>query len=171
MPNAREGGRRERRGWRPGRRGKTLEEIVLGSTGIVFNQAAQIWNHTFYWNGLKPNPQGAANPPTGAVKALIDRDFGSFEKFQEQFTAAGGATLHPRPPPCRLPSEVAPPRGCGWRSPTHPGAVARPRGIALHSPLLLPGRPRRRALGTSAPAGRGWCAATAGEGQTSAACV
>jgi Fe-Mn family superoxide dismutase len=56
-------------------------------TGVMFNQAAQIWNHTFYWNGLRPNPEAKANPPTGAIKGLIERDFGSFEKFQEQFTA------------------------------------------------------------------------------------
>jgi len=68
-------------------RGKSLEEIVLGSTGIVFNQAAQIWNHTFYWEGLRPNPEGRPNPPTGPVAALIDRDFGSAAAFQEQFTA------------------------------------------------------------------------------------
>jgi Fe-Mn family superoxide dismutase len=68
-------------------RGKSLEEIVLGSTGIVFNQAAQIWNHTFYWEGLRPNPEGRPNPPTGPVAALIDRDFGSTAAFQEQFTA------------------------------------------------------------------------------------
>lgn len=56
-------------------------------TGVMFNQAAQIWNHTFYWNGLRPNPETKANLPAGAVKGLIERDFGSFEKFQEQFTA------------------------------------------------------------------------------------
>lgn len=75
----------------PGGRDKTLEQIVLGSTGIVFNQAAQIWNHTFYWNGLRPNPSGQANPPTGPVKALIERDFGSVAAFQEQFTNTRGA--------------------------------------------------------------------------------
>eukprot|EP00667_Euglena_gracilis_P011253 EG_transcript_11490 len=69
-------------------RGKTLEELVLATTGPMFNQAAQIWNHTFYWNGLRPNPEGRPNPAGGAVAALIERDFGSFAAFQEQFTAA-----------------------------------------------------------------------------------
>ena len=65
---------------------KTLEEIVIGTTGVMFNQAAQIWNHNFYWECLKPNPDSEANPPTGAIKDLIDRDFGSFDAFKEQFT-------------------------------------------------------------------------------------
>ena len=67
---------------------KTLEEIVIGTTGVMFNQAAQIWNHNFYWECLKPNPDSEANPPTGAIKDLIDRDFGSFDAFNEQFTTA-----------------------------------------------------------------------------------
>eukprot|EP00667_Euglena_gracilis_P004068 EG_transcript_4083 len=69
-------------------RGKSVEELVLGTQGALFNQAAQIWNHDFYWRCLRANPSGAPNPPTGAVKDLIDRDFGSFEQLQAQFTAA-----------------------------------------------------------------------------------
>jgi Fe-Mn family superoxide dismutase len=65
--------------------GKTLEEIILGSEGGVFNNAAQVWNHTFYWNSLKPGGGGA---PTGDLAAAIDRDFGSLDKFKELFTAA-----------------------------------------------------------------------------------
>jgi len=64
---------------------KSLEEIILSSDGGVFNNAAQIWNHTFYWNSMKPNGGGA---PTGDLAAAIDRDFGSFDKFKEEFTAA-----------------------------------------------------------------------------------
>lgn len=64
---------------------KSLEEIALSSEGPVFNNAAQIWNHTFYWNSMKPNGGGR---PTGALLEAIDRDFGSFEKFAEAFTAA-----------------------------------------------------------------------------------
>jgi Fe-Mn family superoxide dismutase len=63
--------------------GKTLEEIIKTSTGGVFNNAAQIWNHTFYWNCLAPN---AGGQPTGAVAAEIDAAFGSFEEFKAQFT-------------------------------------------------------------------------------------
>ncbi|MDO3387088.1 superoxide dismutase [Fe] [Gilvimarinus sp. SDUM040013] len=65
--------------------GKTLEEVVKTSSGGVFNNAAQIWNHTFYWNCLSPNGGGAA---TGDVAAAIDAAFGSFDKFKEEFTAS-----------------------------------------------------------------------------------
>ena len=51
---------------------KSLEEIIMSSDGGVFNNAAQIWNHTFYWNSMKPNGGGA---PTGDLAAAIDRDF------------------------------------------------------------------------------------------------
>ena len=64
---------------------KSLEEIILSSDGGVFNNAAQIWNHTFYWHSMKPGGGGA---PTGDLAAAIDRDFGSFDKFKEEFTAA-----------------------------------------------------------------------------------
>jgi Fe-Mn family superoxide dismutase len=64
---------------------KSLEEVILSSDGGVFNNAAQIWNHTFYWHCMKPNGGGE---PTGAVKAAIERDFGSFAKFKEEFTNA-----------------------------------------------------------------------------------
>lgn len=59
--------------------GKSLEEIVKTSTGGIFNNAAQIWNHTFYWNCLSPNGGGA---PTGALADAINAKWGSFEKFQ-----------------------------------------------------------------------------------------
>lgn len=67
---------------------KSLEEIIMGSevgTG-VFNNAAQVWNHTFYWSSMKPNGGGQ---PTGDLLAAINRDFGSFEKFKEEFANAG----------------------------------------------------------------------------------
>ncbi|MBK7973019.1 MAG: superoxide dismutase [Deltaproteobacteria bacterium] len=64
---------------------KSLEEIILSSDGGVFNNAAQIWNHTFYWNSMKPNGGGA---PTGELATAIDRDFGSLDKLKEEFTAA-----------------------------------------------------------------------------------
>lgn len=68
---------------------KSLEEIVRTSEGGVFNNAAQVWNHTFYWNSL--SPQGGGEP-TGAIKEAIDKNFGSFAEFQEKFTQAA-ATL------------------------------------------------------------------------------
>lgn len=64
---------------------KSLEEIVKTSTGGIFNNAAQIWNHTFYWNCLAPNAGGAA---TGDIAADIDAAFGSFDAFKAQFTDA-----------------------------------------------------------------------------------
>ncbi|AWB67579.1 superoxide dismutase [Fe] [Saccharobesus litoralis] len=61
---------------------KSLEEIIKSSEGGLFNNAAQIWNHTFYWNCLSPNGGGE---PTGAVADAINAAFGSFEEFQKQF--------------------------------------------------------------------------------------
>jgi Fe-Mn family superoxide dismutase len=52
----------------------------------IFNNAAQVWNHSFYWQGMKPNGGGQ---PSGALAARIDADFGSFDAFKEQFKAAG----------------------------------------------------------------------------------
>lgn len=63
--------------------GKDLEEIVKTSTGGVFNNAAQIWNHTFYWNGFAKN---AGGKPEGVLLEKIEENFGSFEKFVEDFT-------------------------------------------------------------------------------------
>ena len=61
----------------------SLEDIVRGSSGGVFNNAAQVWNHTFYWHCLSPNGGGA---PGGELAKAIDAAFGSFEKFKEQFS-------------------------------------------------------------------------------------
>ncbi|MCB1696065.1 MAG: superoxide dismutase [Fe] [Halioglobus sp.] len=63
--------------------GKSLEEVVRASQGPVFNNAAQVWNHTFYWNCLSPNGGGEAK---GAAARAIDSAFGSFAAFKEQFT-------------------------------------------------------------------------------------
>lgn len=60
---------------------KSLEEIVKTSTGPVFNNAAQIWNHTFYWNSMSPNGGGE---PTGAIAEAINASFGSFEAMKEK---------------------------------------------------------------------------------------
>jgi len=64
---------------------KPLEAIITSAEGPLFNNAAQIWNHTFYWNGLKKD--GGA--PKGAVMEAIGRDFGAYEKFVEEFSNAG----------------------------------------------------------------------------------
>jgi superoxide dismutase, Fe-Mn family len=63
----------------------TLEEIVKKATGGVFNNAAQIWNHSFYWNCLSPKGGGE---PTGSVLESINKAFGSFAQFKEKFTNA-----------------------------------------------------------------------------------
>ena len=68
----------------------SLEDIIKKSAGNpdmagVFNNAAQIWNHTFYWNSLKPNGGGK---PTGAIAAAIDKDLGGYDKFKADFAAA-----------------------------------------------------------------------------------
>jgi len=63
--------------------GKSLEEVVKASSGGVFNNAAQIWNHSFYWNCLSPNGGGAAS---GAVADAIKAAFGSFDEFKAKFT-------------------------------------------------------------------------------------
>lgn len=60
-----------------------LETIIKNSEGGVFNNAAQVWNHTFYWNCLSPNGGGEASGP---VAEAINAAFGSFEDFKEQFT-------------------------------------------------------------------------------------
>ncbi len=63
----------------------SLEEIIeKAPAGPVFNNAAQIWNHTFYWNSMSPNGGGE---PSGAVADAINEAFGSFEEFKKQFGA------------------------------------------------------------------------------------
>ncbi|WP_145529581.1 superoxide dismutase [Fe] [Yersinia alsatica] len=64
---------------------KTLEEIIKTSSGGIFNNAAQVWNHTFYWHCLSPNGGGE---PTGKVADAIKQSFGSFAEFKAQFTDA-----------------------------------------------------------------------------------
>jgi len=59
-----------------------LEEIIKKSSGGIFNNSAQVWNHTFFWNCMAPNAGGA---PTGAVADLINAKWGSFDKFKEEF--------------------------------------------------------------------------------------
>ncbi len=62
--------------------GKSLEEIVKSSSGGVFNNAAQVWNHTFYWHSLSPNGGGA---PKGAIADAINAAFGGFDQFKTKF--------------------------------------------------------------------------------------
>ena len=66
-----------------------LEDIIENAEGGLFNNAAQVWNHTFYWNCLKPNGGGV---PSGILADAINEDFGSFEEFKALFSKAA-ATL------------------------------------------------------------------------------
>lgn len=63
----------------------SLEEIVTKSDGGVFNNAAQVWNHTFYWNSMKPNGGGT---PEGELANKINEAFGSFDNFKSEFANA-----------------------------------------------------------------------------------
>jgi Fe-Mn family superoxide dismutase len=67
--------------------GKSLEDLVRSQSGGVFNLAAQTFNHTFYWNSLKP---GGGGEPSGAIADAINKAFGSFSDFKTQFTKAAG---------------------------------------------------------------------------------
>ena len=60
-----------------------LEDIVKKSSGGIFNNSAQVWNHTFFWNSMKP---GGGGKPSGALPAAIDKKWGSFDAFREAFS-------------------------------------------------------------------------------------
>lgn len=64
---------------------KSLEDIVKSSEGGTFNNAAQVWNHTFYWHSLSPDGGGE---PSGAIAEAINKQFGSFNDFKDKFTEA-----------------------------------------------------------------------------------
>lgn len=61
---------------------RSLVEIVRESDGAIFNNAAQVWNHTFYWNGMTPRGGG---DPQGAVRKALESAFGSVDAFRRQF--------------------------------------------------------------------------------------
>lgn len=67
-----------------------LEAIIKSSTGGLFNNAAQVWNHSFYWNCLSPNGGGA---PSGTIATAINDAFGSFDQFKETFTKTALTTF------------------------------------------------------------------------------
>ncbi len=70
--------------------GLSVEELVMKASGGVFNNAAQVWNHTFYWNSLSPNGGGEAE---GELAAAINAKFGSFAEFKEAFTKCAVTTF------------------------------------------------------------------------------
>ncbi len=65
--------------------GKSLEDVITSAEGGLFNNAAQVWNHTFYWKSMSPNGGGA---PTGAVSDAINSAFGSYDDFKTEFSQA-----------------------------------------------------------------------------------
>lgn len=65
--------------------GKSLEAIIQASDGGIFNNAAQVWNHTFYWHSMKKNGGGK---PSGELAKKIDEDLGGYDKFREAFKNA-----------------------------------------------------------------------------------
>lgn len=69
---------------------KTLEELIKSTTGGIFNNAAQVWNHTFYWHCMKPH---AGGEPSGKLADAINKAFGSFEAFKEQFSKTAATTF------------------------------------------------------------------------------
>jgi len=70
--------------------GKTLEDIISKSSGGIFNNAAQVWNHTFYWNCMTPNGKNAVD---GALGEAINSKFGSFDDFKEQFSKSAATNF------------------------------------------------------------------------------
>lgn len=70
--------------------GKSLEDIITSANGGIFNNAAQVWNHTFYWNCMTPDATGA---PAGDLAAAIDSTFGSFDAFKEQFSKSAATNF------------------------------------------------------------------------------
>ena len=68
-------------------KGSTLEDVVRNSKGKLFNNAAQAWNHDFYWHSLSPKKTRAS----GALLRRLETDFGSYDRFAEQFGAAASA--------------------------------------------------------------------------------
>lgn len=67
-----------------------LEEIIKSADGPIFNNAAQHWNHTFFWSCMKPDAGGT---PAGKISELINQKWGSFQKFQEEFSAKAVANF------------------------------------------------------------------------------
>jgi Fe-Mn family superoxide dismutase len=68
--------------------GKSLEAIVRSADGVLFNQAAQAWNHTFFWNSMRPKGGGA---PSGALGEALEGDLGGIDGFRQAFAEAAGS--------------------------------------------------------------------------------
>jgi Fe-Mn family superoxide dismutase len=68
----------------------SLEDVIMKASGGIFNNAAQVWNHTFYWNCLSPNGGGA---PSGALADAINSAFGSFDEFKQKFSTSAATNF------------------------------------------------------------------------------
>ncbi len=99
----------------------SLENIVMQADGAIFNNGAQVWNHSFYWQCLAPDSGGI---PMGKTAQAIDRDFGSFEAFREAFSNAAASLF-----------------GSGWA-----WLVVRPDGKLLIVQESNAGNPMRNGL-------------------------
>lgn len=71
----------------------SLEEIIRRSQGALFNNSAQVWNHTFFWNCLKPASAGGGGEPAGKLADAIRQAFGDFARFKEEFTKVAIGTF------------------------------------------------------------------------------
>ncbi|MEJ0002970.1 MAG: superoxide dismutase [Pararobbsia sp.] len=67
----------------------SLEDIVRKASGGIFNNAAQVWNHTFFWNSMIPG----GSTPSGALAEAIDKKYGSYDKFKEEFAKVAVGTF------------------------------------------------------------------------------
>lgn len=72
---------------------QSLEEIIKASSGGIFNNSAQVWNHSFYWHCLASKDHGGGGEPNGALKKAIQAKFGGFEEFKKQFTQTALGTF------------------------------------------------------------------------------
>ena len=70
--------------------GQSLENIIMKSSGGIFNNSAQVWNHTFYWNCMTPKSSGE---PQGKLADAIKKSFGSFDEFKKKFSQTAIATF------------------------------------------------------------------------------
>lgn len=68
----------------------SVEQIIMKAEGGIFNNAAQIWNHTFYWNGLTPNGKDVAS---GTLASAITEKFGSFDEFKAKFSTSAATNF------------------------------------------------------------------------------
>jgi len=102
---------------------RPLEEIIQKASGKLFNNAAQAWNHAFYWNCLSPDGGGE---PSGPLAAVIEQQFGSFDQFKQQFTDAATSLFG---------------SGWAWLVKTNDGGLTIQQGVNAETPIREGGTP------------------------------